>query len=227
MVTMLTNDHSPRAFSSPSASGAQPLSAGTPWNFPRQPAPAFLPPFPPCSGDGEAGSLPSLLPPPRLARPPAEASPRGSRIAPPCPCSPAAGMSAGEAKEYLARREIPQLFEVGLAGLGVYWGRGAEGGWKDGAAPLRAGPPPRGASAAGRSVWRRQPRSAPRPGVGAAAALVQPLGREQTLASCKLPAANGRWWLLSYAVWIYIYVCVFFRSRHPTFYIKRTHMHFP
>lgn len=76
---------------------------------------------------------PSCLPPP--ARPPAEASPRlphctaapsrargsGCPPAPPAPPAPAGGMSAGEAKEYLARREIPQLFEVGEAqGGGVF-----------------------------------------------------------------------------------------------------------
>lgn len=160
------NDHSPRAFSSPSASGAQPLPTSASQQASPETFPGSLrPPSSRLWGEreggqnhspapsvqrGRRGGQPAFPPPLAPARPPAEASPRGSRIAPPCPRSPAAGMSAGEAKEYLARREIPQLFEVGIAGLGVYWGRGTEGGWKDGAAPLRAGPPPRGASAAGR-----------------------------------------------------------------------------
>uniref|UniRef100_A0A8U7M6E4 Adenylate kinase isoenzyme 5 n=1 Tax=Corvus moneduloides TaxID=1196302 RepID=A0A8U7M6E4_CORMO len=121
----------------PLTASARRLTAGTPRNFPRQPAHALAPrrgktcslSLLPCSGHGEAGGC---LPPP--ARPPAEASPRlphctaapsrargsGCPPAPPAPPAPAGGMSAGEAKEYLARREIPQLFESLLNGLMCY-----------------------------------------------------------------------------------------------------------
>lgn len=116
-------------------------------------------------------------------------------------------MSAGEAKEYLARREIPQLFEVGEAqggeafsapsGDAPRWdpaaGR-AEGGWKDGAAggcgqrSLRgerrggARPPAR---QGGR--WRR--------GAGAAlpaAHLRSPRGRAPPLRGSQLACPQGK-----------------------------------
>uniref|UniRef100_A0A8C3CY77 Adenylate kinase isoenzyme 5 n=1 Tax=Cairina moschata TaxID=8855 RepID=A0A8C3CY77_CAIMO len=90
----------------------------------------------PCGGAGEAGSLPPSSPP-APARPPAGASLRLPHCtAGPCravpgravPCRArgsalpprAPAMSAGEAKEYLARREIPQLFESLLNGLMCY-----------------------------------------------------------------------------------------------------------
>lgn len=93
--------------------------------------------------------------------------------APPAPPAPAGSMSAGEAKEYLARREIPQLFEVGEAeGVGAFsapsggcfapgpiGGQRAEGGWKDGAA--------RGCGARTLRGEPRRGRTGPHPGPGA------------------------------------------------------------
>lgn len=161
---------------------------------------ACLPP-PPRPGSPARGSLAEA---PALHRraAPRRATPcravRGARRCPPAPPSPspAGGMSAGEAKEYLARREIPQLFEVGEAerGGGAGWrgafsprrggaprwdprgGQRAEGGWKDGAARGCGAPALRGEPRRGGAGPRPAPRrgalpahgGAPRAGVGAA-----------------------------------------------------------
>lgn len=179
---------------SPSPASARVPRRGHPRNFPGSLRTLFLPAggkraLAPSVQRGRGGGQPASLLPPAPARPPAEASPRlphctaaprratpcravrGARRCPPAPPSPspAGGMSAGEAKEYLARREIPQLFEVGEAerGGGAGWrgafsprrggaprwdprgGQRAEGGWKDGAArgcgaPALRGEPRRG-----------------------------------------------------------------------------------
>lgn len=107
-------------------------------------------------------------------------------------------MSAGEAKEYLARREIPQLFEVGEArggggkafsapsGDAPRWdpaaGR-AEGGWKDGAGGgcgERAGErrPPARAGAGWALAERGRGSAAPRPPAEPPAAPSAAPGRE-------------------------------------------------
>lgn len=179
----------------PLPASARVLTADTPQTFPRSLRTLFLP----CRGKTcsrslraagpgrRAACLPSSLPP-RLARPPKPR--RGSRIAPPCrargsalptrappaPPSPAGGMSAGEAKEYLARREIPQLFEVGEAergerfpprprgcsALGPRGGQRAEGGWKDGAVRGGCGARPCAGSGAAEG-WPRAGGAAGRP----------------------------------------------------------------
>lgn len=185
---------------------------------------ACLPP-PPRPGSPARGSLAEAPALHRRAAPrhavPCRAV-RGARRCPPAPPSPspAGGMSAGEAKEYLARREIPQLFEVGEAerGGGAGWrgafsprrggaprwdprgGQRAEGGWKDGAArgcgaPALRGEPRRGGAgprpAPRRAGGRCRPMAAPRgPGWGLPAA--EPAG--ERLPAARLPAgsAGGR-----------------------------------
>lgn len=182
---------------------------------------ACLPP-PPRPGSPARGSLAEA---PALHRraAPRRATPcravRGARRCPPAPPSPspAGGMSAGEAKEYLARREIPQLFEVGEAerGGGAGWrgafsprrggaprwdprgGQRAEGGWKDGAArgcgaPALRGEPRRGGAgprpAPRRAGGRCRPMAAPRgPGWGLPAA--EPAG--ERLPAARLPAGSA------------------------------------
>lgn len=228
---------------SPSPASARVPRRGHPRNFPGSLRTLFLPAggkraLAPSVQRGRGGGQPASLLPPAPARPPAEASPRlphctaaprratpcravrGARRCPPAPPSPspAGGMSAGEAKEYLARREIPQLFEVGEAerGGGAGWrgafsprrggaprwdprgGQRAEGGWKDGAArgcgaPALRGEPRRGglAPAPRRAGGRCRPMAAPRgPGWGLPAA--EPAG--ERLPAARLPAgsAGGR-----------------------------------
>lgn len=144
---------------------------------------------------------PSCLPPPaRRASPrlphctaaPSRARGSGCPPAPPAPPAPAGGMSAGEAKEYLARREIPQLFEVGEArggeafsapsGDAPRWdpaaGR-AEGGWKDGA----------GGGCGSRSLRGERLRGAPAASPGQVGAGGAEPGQRCPSPTCRAPAA--------------------------------------